>query len=247
MRAEVDASALPCPLPRVGMQMNLKSEFHRALWFGHGPHECYPDRNASVVKAVHRATIDSLPVPYVVPGENGARGSIDWLRLDYKYTPPSPNLTCSNSESDFSFSDSGTPVPPPPLAVPVVVSKFDDLQLLNVTSPMNSRRLASLSPAMTPVTNMSEQDATQPVIYSVVVRCCQPFHFSTLRHTVEDLTAARHTYELDSSVRPFVCLNVDPYIMGVGGDDSWSACVHDEFLLPPAKYSFQLALSIFRS
>lgn len=188
-------------------------------------------------------------MPYIVPCENAARGSIDWLRLDYKYTPPTPpSLLCSsNSESDFSFSQPETPTPPPPsYSAPMVVSKFDDLQLLNVTSPMSTRRMASISPALTPMTN-SENEATQPVVYSMVVRCCQPFHFSTLRHTIEDLSAAKHTYELENSERPFVCLNIDPYIMGVGGDDSWSACVHDEFLLPPAKYSFQLALSIFRS
>ena len=196
---------------------------------------------------MHRTTIDSLQVPYIVPCENAARGSIDWLRLDYKYTPPTPSMSCSNSTSDFSFSQPGTPVPPPPPpSTPMVVSKFDDLQLLNVTSPMSTRRMTSLSPALTPRTN-SENEATQPVVYSMVVRCCQPFHFSALRHTIEDLSAAQHTYELENSARPFVCLNIDPYIMGVGGDDSWSACVHDEFLLPPAKYSFQLALSIFRS
>ena len=32
---------------------------------------------------------------------------------------------------------------------------------------------------------------------------------------------------LDRSIRPFYSLNIDSHIMGVGGDDSWTASVHE--------------------
>lgn len=42
-----------------------------------------------------------------------------------------------------------------------------------------------------------------------------------------------------------LCLQVhlDHRHMGVGGDDSWTPCVHEEYLLPPAaSYRFSLRL-----
>jgi beta-galactosidase len=30
--------------------------------------------------------------------------------------------------------------------------------------------------------------------------------------------------------------------MGLGGDDSWSPCVHEQYLLPPTRYAFSLRL-----
>ena len=36
---------------------------------------------------------------------------------------------------------------------------------------------------------------------------------------------------LDRSIRPFYSLNIDSRIMGVGGDDSWTASVHEGNLI----------------
>ena len=30
--------------------------------------------------------------------------------------------------------------------------------------------------------------------------------------------------------------------MGIGGDDSWTPCVHDKYLIPPEPYSFSIRL-----
>ncbi len=39
-------------------------------------------------------------------------------------------------------------------------------------------------------------------------------------------------------------LNLDPFLMGVGGDDSWTQCVHDGFLLPPDEiYEFDVSMT----
>lgn len=49
---------------------------------------------------------------------------------------------------------------------------------------------------------------------------------------------------LDRSIRPFYSLNIDSRIMGVGGDDSWTASVHEDFLLQPETYSFGLRIEL---
>jgi hypothetical protein len=155
----VDATAVPAPLPRVGLQLNFPLPFTQLQWSGCGPHENYPDRRSSAVHAVHSADLrtDSLMVPYVRPGENGARSDVNWLQL----TAVSPSAHSSNAAALRISSD----------------------------------RL---------------------------------FSFSAQRHTTEDLAVATHINELTAHPRGFLALNVDPYLMGVGGDDSWSSCAHRE-------------------
>lgn len=38
-------------------------------------------------------------------------------------------------------------------------------------------------------------------------------------------------------------VHLDHKHMGVGGDDSWSPCVHDKYLIPAVPYSFAMRLS----
>ena len=57
------------------------------------------------------------------------------------------------------------------------------------------------------------------------------FHLSVQRFSTEDLTAATHINDVAAHPRPYFAVNLDPFLMGVGGDDSWSACVHDKDLL----------------
>ncbi len=71
-----------------------------------------------------------------------------------------------------------------------------------------------------------------------------PFNFSLLDQTTEDLEIFQHNSTLESLRRPFMSLNIDPFLMGVGGDDSWTATVHDEYMLSPQEpYAFQLCFS----
>lgn len=66
------------------------------------------------------------------------------------------------------------------------------------------------------------------------------FDFAALPVAPADLTTARHQHELfpsgaarDGGGAPCVYLNLRARLMGVGGVDSWTACVHDDFLVPP--------------
>ncbi|MGI5977533.1 MAG: glycoside hydrolase family 2 TIM barrel-domain containing protein [Candidatus Limivicinus sp.] len=56
--------------------------------------------------------------------------------------------------------------------------------------------------------------------------CC----FSALPYSPHQLELAGHAYELPDSVHTFVRISMEQ--MGVGGDDSWGARTHEEFLLP---------------
>jgi beta-galactosidase len=69
--------------------------------------------------------------------------------------------------------------------------------------------------------------------------------FSASRHGAEALAAARHEHDLAPA--PFTHLHLDAAHMGVGGDDSWSPSVHEEYLVPPAAYAFSLVLAPTRA
>ena len=61
-----------------------------------------------------------------------------------------------------------------------------------------------------------------------------------LHYGTEDLNAAKHPFELPR--RDYITLNLDLKQQGVGGDDSWGAWPHEEFLIPcnEASYTFRL-------
>jgi beta-galactosidase len=63
---------------------------------------------------------------------------------------------------------------------------------------------------------------------------------NALHHTTDDLQAAEHPFELPH--RDIVVLNLDWKQQGVGGDDSWGAWPHPQFLVPyeTTEYSFRL-------
>ena len=82
-------------------------------------------------------------------------------------------------------------------------------------------------------------------------KCNGSFTFSVSNYSIDELNAAMHWSTMENhrmsagavSQENFFFLHIDPYTMGVGGDDSWTACVHKEFLLPPDLYEFSLLLS----
>jgi len=59
-------------------------------------------------------------------------------------------------------------------------------------------------------------------------------------YTPADLESARHTHELP--VRDTITVNIDHKQMGVGGDNSWGARPHPEYLLPAGDYAYSFKL-----
>jgi beta-galactosidase len=66
---------------------------------------------------------------------------------------------------------------------------------------------------------------------------------NAIHHTTEDLQEAEHPYELPR--RESTVLNLDWKQQGVGGDDSWGAWPHDEFLIPCQEYTYSFRLRAF--
>ena len=70
---------------------------------------------------------------------------------------------------------------------------------------------------------------------------------SALSYTAEDLTQKERgtMHPTDLVKRDFVSVNLDLKQMGVGGDTSWGARTHDEYLIPAAAYSYSFVLRPF--
>ena len=63
--------------------------------------------------------------------------------------------------------------------------------------------------------------------------------------SMEKLEAARHTHELEFDTRTFT-VNLDYKQMGVGGDNSWGARTHPQYMLPAKPYSYKFRLAPLR-
>lgn len=61
------------------------------------------------------------------------------------------------------------------------------------------------------------------------------------RYSWQALHAAKHQHELLPDPQG-LHLHLDCAHMGVGGDDSWSPSVHEQYLLPPGRYRLGLVM-----
>ena len=63
---------------------------------------------------------------------------------------------------------------------------------------------------------------------------------NALHYGTEDLNAGKHAFQLPH--RDYTVLHIDLAQQGVGGDDSWGAPVHKEFMLPAVAYKYSYRL-----
>ncbi|MFV8861126.1 beta-galactosidase, partial [Serratia fonticola] len=66
------------------------------------------------------------------------------------------------------------------------------------------------------------------------------FHFSLSRYGLQQLMNCSHVHLLQEE--PGTWLHLDAQHMGVGGDDSWSPSVNEDFLLTAGRYHYRLSL-----
>jgi beta-galactosidase len=59
-------------------------------------------------------------------------------------------------------------------------------------------------------------------------------------YSMDDLEQAKHIHE--PARKDFITVNLDYRQMGVGGDDSWGARTHPEYMLPAKPYSYRFRL-----
>jgi beta-galactosidase len=51
------------------------------MWYGHGPHENYADRNVGAAVGIYHSTVAEQFVPYVLPQEHGNKTEVRWVSL----------------------------------------------------------------------------------------------------------------------------------------------------------------------
>ncbi|VFQ96952.1 unnamed protein product [Cuscuta campestris] len=72
-------------------------------------------------------------------------------------------------------------------------------------------------------------------IYASVYGGSPPMQMNASYYTTAELDRATRHEDLVKS--DFIEVHLDHKHMGFGGDDSWSPCVHDQYLLPPSSCS----------
>ncbi|GAB2217723.1 hypothetical protein Drorol1_Dr00000931 [Drosera rotundifolia] len=77
-------------------------------------------------------------------------------------------------------------------------------------------------------------------IFASVYGSSPPMQMSASFYPTKELDRATHNEELVEGND--IEVHLDHKHMGVGGDDSWSPCVHDEYLVPAVPYSFSIRL-----
>jgi beta-galactosidase len=104
-------------------------------------------------------------------------------------------------------------------------------------------RFLSLISSSTTDCDSSTSSKERDKCFSVQSLEGQLFQFSASPYTVAEFERARHNHELRPSEGDCIHFHIDTAHMGVGGDDSWSPTVHEEFLVPPKVYKFGIVLA----
>ncbi|MGC3995519.1 MAG: glycoside hydrolase family 2 TIM barrel-domain containing protein [Propionicimonas sp.] len=65
----------------IGAELGVNRRFARAIWYGRGPGENYPDSRQAALLGRWEADVADLNVPYVMPQDTGNRGDVRWFAL----------------------------------------------------------------------------------------------------------------------------------------------------------------------
>ncbi len=92
-----------------------------------------------------------------------------------------------------------------------------------------------------PQENGNKTDVRWGSIYNpdgqgVIIFGLPTYNLSAHHYSLENLTDATHTYQINNSGP--VTVNIDQIVMGLGGDDSWNPRTHDEYLIHPNTYNY---------
>ncbi len=68
-------------LPKVGIQMELPSEFKNLEWYGRGPFETYPDRKTGAKTGIWNSSAEREFQPYIIPQDYGNHTDTRWLKV----------------------------------------------------------------------------------------------------------------------------------------------------------------------
>lgn len=81
LEIEVERNNAMPPLPRIGASFQAAQSVEQVCWHGRGPHENYPDRQASADFGRWTVATEDMHTPYIFPSDNGLRCDVFWLQL----------------------------------------------------------------------------------------------------------------------------------------------------------------------
>lgn len=93
----------PKTIPRLGINLRLPKRLSQAKWFGLGPGESYPDKQAAQRIGIWSSTVENLETAYDIPQENGNRMETRWLKLGNDYGA-GIKATLSSAAGRFSWT-----------------------------------------------------------------------------------------------------------------------------------------------
>ena len=68
-------------IPRVGMQMQIDSDYDKLKWYGNGPYETYWDRNKGAAVGIYEKSVSAGFYQYVRPQESNNHWGTRWAQL----------------------------------------------------------------------------------------------------------------------------------------------------------------------
>ncbi|XP_078442302.1 glycoside hydrolase family 2 protein [Wolffia australiana] len=77
-------------------------------------------------------------------------------------------------------------------------------------------------------------------LFAAAYKDSPPMQMSASFYSTEELHRATHEEDLIRGEN--IEVHLDHKHMGLGGDDSWTPCVHEQYLIPPVEYSFSVRL-----
>ena len=115
-------------------------------------------------------------------------------------------------------------------AVGLYQSKVDDLFFPYIEPQESGNRTDVRRVSFTNADGLGILVSGEPLIY-----------FSAWPFKMSELETHKHPNEIKRSSD--ITVNIDYKQMGVGGDDSWGAWPHSEFMLPATSYSYKFRIS----
>lgn len=84
VKVEFDADETLPMLPKIGLQLQMNSEFDSLTWLGKGPYETYWDRKlAADINVYHESVLNDY-YSYIRPQESGNKSDVRWFSLTNK-------------------------------------------------------------------------------------------------------------------------------------------------------------------
>ncbi|MDR0886235.1 MAG: DUF4981 domain-containing protein [Clostridiales Family XIII bacterium] len=200
------AAGLP-DIPTFGIDFKLRSELDTVQFYGYGPDENYIDRAEGATLGVYSYDVASNLAGYLNPQESGNRTGVRWLEVKESHAVAYQGRPDTPRQRDAQIHDA---------LQGDRLSVSQNTSTANIQGKANNFATRGISKSWNNIGLRFTAEDT-------------PFESSVLNYTEYELENAMHISELPPVHYSHVRILAKQ--MGVGGDDSWGAPVHDEYLI----------------